>query len=227
MMMAEVYDPVEVGKDYIVQVKIKNGPLLRALRNSKFKTAKALADAAGCTYQVLIDYLALRRAPIGRRGQWSENAILIAGALKLPPDCLWPEQHLEKALKRARGEVEMSADEIKQIVAPEESRNAEQMLIENQEGRILHELLARRLSPREERVIRQRFGFDGEPKTLEEVAQEQGVNKERIRQIEARAIRRLRGKKNWEVLKQCGADKLGFERNEAIKERISPGGFVG
>jgi hypothetical protein len=30
--LAEVYDPPIAGKDYIVQVKIKNGPLLRAIR---------------------------------------------------------------------------------------------------------------------------------------------------------------------------------------------------
>ena len=49
------------------------------------------------------------------------------------------------------------------------------------------------LSPREEKVIRLRYGFgDGKPHTLEEVGKEFGVTRERIRQIEAKAIRRLR-----------------------------------
>ena len=49
------------------------------------------------------------------------------------------------------------------------------------------------LTPREEKVIRLRYGFgDGKPHTLEEVGKEFGVTRERIRQIEAKAIRRLR-----------------------------------
>ena len=49
------------------------------------------------------------------------------------------------------------------------------------------------LTPREEKVIRLRFGLeDGRPHTLEEVGKEFGVTRERIRQIEAKAIRRLR-----------------------------------
>ena len=51
----------------------------------------------------------------------------------------------------------------------------------------------RKLSPREERIIRMRFGFeDGNPHTLEEVGQVFAVTRERIRQIEAKALRKLR-----------------------------------
>ena len=49
------------------------------------------------------------------------------------------------------------------------------------------------LSPREERIIRMRFGFeDGNQRTLEEVGQMFAVTRERIRQIEAKALRKLR-----------------------------------
>ena len=49
------------------------------------------------------------------------------------------------------------------------------------------------LTPREERIIRMRFGFeDGNQRTLEEVGQVFAVTRERIRQIEAKALRKLR-----------------------------------
>jgi RNA polymerase primary sigma factor len=49
------------------------------------------------------------------------------------------------------------------------------------------------LTPREEKVIRMRFGLeDGSEHTLEEVGQSFAVTRERIRQIEAKALRKLR-----------------------------------
>ena len=49
------------------------------------------------------------------------------------------------------------------------------------------------LTPREEKVLRLRFGLDdGRARTLEEVGQEFNVTRERIRQIEAKALRKLR-----------------------------------
>jgi RNA polymerase primary sigma factor len=58
------------------------------------------------------------------------------------------------------------------------------------------------LSPGEEKIVRMRFGigFDREH-TLEEISQEFGLTRERIRQIEAKAIQRLRGPENARRLK--------------------------
>jgi RNA polymerase primary sigma factor len=55
------------------------------------------------------------------------------------------------------------------------------------------EALLKTLTPREERVIKMRFGLgDGSEHTLEEVGQNFAVTRERIRQIEAKALRKLR-----------------------------------
>jgi RNA polymerase primary sigma factor len=68
---------------------------------------------------------------------------------------------------------------------------AEAVMNVNLQERTAHVL--RTLSAREEKIIRMRFGMeDGSERTLEEVGHSFGVTRERIRQIEAKALRKLR-----------------------------------
>jgi RNA polymerase primary sigma factor len=69
--------------------------------------------------------------------------------------------------------------------------------------------LLQTLSPREERVLRMRFGLDqeGQERTLEEVGQNFNVTRERIRQIEAKALRKLRHPSRARLLKNFVEDR--------------------
>ena len=72
--------------------------------------------------------------------------------------------------------------------APAPAEAASRTLLKEQLSEILGTL-----TPREEKVLRLRFGLeDGRPRTLEEVGKEFDVTRERIRQIEAKALRKQR-----------------------------------
>lgn len=78
-------------------------------------------------------------------------------------------------------------------IAQETISNAEDVFESVLDG-IRHECVAEQLSrlkPRERDVLKKRYGFEGEPKTLEEVGQMLGVTRERVRQIEAKALKKL------------------------------------
>lgn len=65
-------------------------------------------------------------------------------------------------------------------------------IIERKALRETLDKLLETFTPREQEIIRLRFGFDGMPQTLEEVGQFFNITRERVRQIENKCIRRLR-----------------------------------
>ena len=81
---------------------------------------------------------------------------------------------------------------IGEFIADESSPEPDEIVGET----MLHEQICevlKTLTPREENVIKMRFGLeDGIPRTLEEVGREFNITRERIRQIEAKALRKLR-----------------------------------
>ncbi len=81
--------------------------------------------------------------------------------------------------------------------SPAPSESASFSLLREQLCNILHTL-----TPREEQVIKLRFGLeDGRPRTLEEVGKKFEITRERIRQIEAKALRKLRHPSRSKALK--------------------------
>ncbi|MDK7584532.1 sigma factor-like helix-turn-helix DNA-binding protein [Alcaligenes faecalis subsp. phenolicus] len=77
------------------------------------------------------------------------------------------------------------------------------------------------LTEQERRILRMRMGVEGDPMTLQEIGEEQGVTRERIRQIESRCVRRLRGMSYWNTV-------LGPKIRRILQERddyLSPQGL--
>lgn len=95
------------------------------------------------------------------------------------------------SLEKPIGEEEDShlGDFIPDEDAPSPAEQAATTLLKEELTRVLSGL-----TPREEKVLRLRFGLDdGRARTLEEVGLEFDVTRERIRQIEAKALRKMRG----------------------------------
>ena len=103
------------------------------------------------------------------------------------------------SLETPIGEEEDShlGDFVEDMDSPAPSESASYSLLREQLCNILHTR-----TPREEQVIKLRFGLeDGRPRTLEEVGKQFNITRERIRQIEAKALRKLRHPSRSKTLK--------------------------
>lgn len=79
-----------------------------------------------------------------------------------------------------------------ELIPADESYSIENEIMQKALASALNEVLTT-IKPREEIILRLRFGIDdGRPRTLEEIGQELHVTRERIRQIEEKALRKLR-----------------------------------
>jgi RNA polymerase primary sigma factor len=87
---------------------------------------------------------------------------------------------------------EDDSNRVADVVADPNAAAPYQQVLEDSDNAILGEVI-RTLSPREQTILQLRFGLNGEDeRTLEEVGEQFGVTRERIRQIQDEALRKLR-----------------------------------
>jgi hypothetical protein len=180
-------------KDFRVQVKLSNNQL-KARREALRLSAPEFAVAVGISYSLYIELEGLRKSPMLKNGQWRPDVLTLAQFHKCEPDDLFTDAHL--AVKKRIAEIEVSAADIAAIMPGHlvaELPGPVQSLEKREIQSAVEHALAK-LTQREEQVIRLRYGFDGgEGLTLEETSTVVGLaGRERVRQIEAKALRKLR-----------------------------------
>ena len=196
------YATPEDIKAYRIKITVKNNLLLTAIEQAGYKSAAEFARAIGLTEQEVSALVALRNAPINQDGEFSPNAKRIMEALGAAPSDLWTTEQLNMKLKRNTKEDFFSAPTIQAILGGnvaqlegsvyEESEKPEEVLNKKELKAELEKVLGT-LTPRETKVLQLRFGLDGcGEHTLEEIGDMLDIGKERVRQIEAKALRKMR-----------------------------------
>ena len=159
---------------------------LRRAREAKGWSRAELARQIGITPNVVGDAERLRRVSDASREK-------MALALGVPEDVLFPGE-VDALPKDGPPQIELSLtrEDVTSLAEPD----AYVEMIEGAEREALRSQLFSALdtlTPRQRRVLSMRFGLDdGAPRSIEETCQQFGVSRERIRQIEAKALRKLR-----------------------------------
>jgi RNA polymerase primary sigma factor len=109
-------------------------------------------------------------------------------------------QHIDEALDAAEAPVSLNRaigseedGELGDLFADPQALDPADEAVETLRRRSVRQAVAT-LPERERRIMELRFGFAGEPSSLEQIGRELGITRERVRQLEAEAFRRLAGK---------------------------------
>lgn len=193
----------ESMKDYKVTITVRNNYLLTAMEENGIKNAAELARLSNVAPYQVGEYLNLKVTPYSERtGKLRTSAKRIADCLKRLPEDLFPPQHLNQPLAKNKAEFELDMEQVGTLV----EATTPQALLEHREGiEAVHKCM-NSLSEKEVRVLRGRYGFDGDEETLDQIGAELNLSRERIRHIEMKALNKLRHSSNRRVLREVFTD---------------------
>jgi DNA-binding CsgD family transcriptional regulator len=176
-----------MAKDYKLELKIKNGYLSMMMSENGIKTAAELSRLSGASQQDIGAMLALQYTPIAKDGQLKSGASKLCEYFGCAVDAIFPMDHMYLPLEQNKFEGYVNLEEMQRIAScPSE-------LIAIDDARSVVHMALDKLTEREQRVLTMLFGMGDQRKlTLEEAGKQLDVTRERIRQIEAKALRKLR-----------------------------------
>ena len=166
--------------DFSVKITVRNGRLLRAILEnyqSVSELARKLSVSSNCIYKLV----GMRTKPVNSKG-WTKLAEDVALMVGKDPIDLWPEHLREIKLQRSSSEMDLSLEQVQQLVAEGSHDN---LLSQN---KAIKDMIGN-LNEREKTVISLRY-HDG--KTLSEIGSYLNLSIERVRQIEARATNKMK-----------------------------------
>jgi len=177
-------------KDYRVKITIRNERILSAIENMGFPSVAKFCEENILDYTRTSEVIRGSLKPINEKGKLNSLVENLLEILDLEVKDAFTERQL-RGFKTTSYEVKLKEDELKQLVNP--VKNQELKYIENEVQEKISEVLSIRLTPREEKIVRMRFGIGMQTDhTLEEISQQWNISKARTGQILNKAIRKLR-----------------------------------
>jgi len=189
-------------KELHLTMTLRNNLLLQKRLESGMTQAQ-VAEAASVPLPRIWEYERLVRSPVDGHGEWRTDAQRIANFWCCEPGQIWPD--VVRKVRRSVVRRELDVAEIHHLLSDSVQRlalppDADEVLDAADAKQRISDVLET-LSEREELVLRRRFGLDDDEKTFDQIGQEFGVCKERIRQIEAKALRKLRHSSRTGILR--------------------------
>lgn len=176
--------------DYRVKITIRNDRLLKAIEKNKIHSVRKFCILYDIDYGQTCQIISGKLKPLDKKGNPIMVVNKILDCLNISLEDAFTERQL-KGFVKTNYQISMNEDNLKQLINP--IKNQEHKLIEKEVKLKISEAFSKRLNPREEKILRLRYGFGGQKENnLNEIAKIFNVSKARIGEIIKRAERKLK-----------------------------------
>lgn len=187
-------EPTGARKDIRMDVRFRNNCILSKMESVGVESVAELARRIGVSVMSIHCYVNMTQVPFNKKGKMSRVVIKMCEFFKCSPEELFSSEQMETKLEKNRAAVEVSFEGVRAMLEhqPSELLALEDVVARDQIPGLITQALEH-LTVRQRLVLTKRFGLQEEEEhTLEQVAEVLGVTRERVRQIEAKALRRMR-----------------------------------
>lgn len=186
--------------DYRAEVRLKNNRILQRIEDAGFVSILSFCKKFGLAYMATAEIVRLRAPALKADGTFRKVAVDLAVALGCETEELFTERQAKANLSPLAVR-RISEDEALSLAAPE----MRLLTVDSCESDVEYKCMASKaigqLHGRQREIIERRFGLLGRvAETLEEIGDSFGVSRDRVRQIEAKALQKLRKPSNRRML---------------------------
>lgn len=166
--------------DIHVTVKFRNAALIRAIKKSGARSVAQFCEKYNLAQTIVGQLILLKKSPLLKDGEWTKTAWDLSSALHCEPDDIFPTAATRRILVKREYSFEADSEN---LLTQGEMKTPAVGVVKKIKSAMS------RLTEAEKQVLNYRMSTD---KTYEEIGLLRCVGRERIRQIEARGIRKLR-----------------------------------
>lgn len=179
-------------EEYRVDIKVRNNLILRKIESLGFDSIPKFCESIGLSYAGLVPIINMQRSVYTTQGKIRDSVLKLCNKLNCAPEELFSATQMETALETNKRSYEVKEAEMRYMLGQQDVGLLEDHVLDDQKNEAIEDIF-NYLTPREGKVIKMRHGLgEYDASTFDEIAKEFGVTRERIRQIEAKAYRKLR-----------------------------------